>query len=62
MKVSGQVHAPAPMAVCGQTEIPHYFTIVHPRYSATTTTIIIIIIIIIIICYHLHVRYLKLYA
>jgi hypothetical protein len=30
---TGRVHAPAPMAVCGQTEILHYFTIVHPRYS-----------------------------
>jgi hypothetical protein len=35
MKVSGQVHAPVPMAVCGQTEILHYFTIVHPQYSAS---------------------------
>jgi len=23
------------MTACGQTEIPHYFTIVHPRYSAS---------------------------
>jgi hypothetical protein len=34
MKVSCQVHAPAPMTICGQTEIPHYFTMVHHRYSA----------------------------
>jgi len=38
MKVSGQVHALVPMAICGQTEILHYFTIVHPQYSATPTS------------------------